>query len=164
MYNVNDAVVYASYGVCQIKSIEIRDFSGEPKDYYVLQPVGDSRNTFYIPTDSEALKEKMRRVYSRSEVDELINVMPDEGFIWIDNEPQRKEAYKKIIDSGDRHELVKLIKTLYIHRKELEQQHKKPHSSDERFLKDAENVLYDEFAYVLGISRDEVVPYIREHI
>lgn len=164
MYNINDAVVYASYGVCRIKAIESRDFSGEPKEYYILQPVGDSRNTFYIPTDNEALKEKMRRIYTREEVEELISVMPDEDFIWIENEPQRKEAYRQIIENGDRHELVKLIKTLYIHRQELEAMHKKLHSSDERFLRDAENMLYDEFAFALGISRDEVLPYIKEKL
>lgn len=164
MYNINDTVIYASYGVCRIKAVETRDFSGEPKEYYILQPVGDTRNTFYIPTDNEALKEKMRRVYSRKEVEELIRIMPDEGSIWIENEQQRKDAYRQIIENGNRHELIKLIKTLYIYRKDLEAQHKKLHSTDERFLRDAENMLYDEFAFALGISRDEVVPYIKEHI
>lgn len=164
MFNVNDAVVYASYGVCRIKAIETRDFSGEPKEYYILQPVGNSKNTFYIPTDSNTLKEKMRKTYSRSEAEDLIGVMPDEDFIWIENENQRKETYRQIIEKGDRHELVKLIKTLYIHRQELDAQHKRLHSADERFLRDAENMLFDELAYALGISRDEVVPYIKEHI
>ena len=164
MYKVNDTVVYASYGICLIKAIETRDFSGEPKEYFILQPVGDSRNTFYIPTDNEALKEKMRRICSREEVEELINVMPEENSIWIENEQQRKEIYRQIIEKGDRHELVKLIKTLYIYRSDLENQHKKLHSADERNLKDAENMLYDEFAYALGISRDEVLPYIKERI
>lgn len=43
MYNVNDAVVYASYGVCVISAIEERDFSGENIEYYILQPVGDKK-------------------------------------------------------------------------------------------------------------------------
>ena len=160
MYKVNDAVVYSSYGVCQIKSIEKRDFCGEDREYYVLQPVGDSKNTFYIPTSNSSLTEKMRGVCSKAEVEELISVMPDEGPIWIENDIQRKEAYKDIIDKGDRHDLVKLIKALYLHRKELESSHKHLRSSDERFLHDAENMLYDEFAYALSIPREEVVPYI----
>lgn len=164
MYNVNDAVVYSTYGVCRIKAIEVRDFSGEDIEYYVLQPVGDSRNTFYVPTSNEALSSKMRSVCSREEAEDIISVMPDEDFIWIDNDIERKEEYRRILDSGDRRRLVQLIKTLYIRREELTAQHKKLHSADERFLNEAENVLYDEFAYALGISRDEVLPYIKQRL
>ena len=55
MYNVNDAVVYSSYGVCVISAIEERDFSGESVEYYVLRPVSDNKNTFYVPTSNEDL-------------------------------------------------------------------------------------------------------------
>ena len=164
MYNVNDAVVYSSYGVCVISAIEERDFSGESVEYYVLRPVSDNKNTFYVPTSNEDLKNRMHSVCSRSEVEELISVMPDEDFIWIDNDFQRKEEYRRIIESGNRHQLIKLIKTLYIRKQKLLEQHKKLHSADERFLNDAENMLYDEFAYALGIERDAVLPYIKEHI
>ena len=119
MYDLNEAVVYASYGVCIIESIETHDFSGENLEYYVLRPVGDMRNKFYVPTSNSSLTEKMRKVYSKDEVEKLIDVMPDEKFIWIENELKRKEEYKHIIESGDRHQLVKLIKTLYIRRDEL---------------------------------------------
>lgn len=164
MYNVNDAVVYASYGVCVISAIEERDFSGENIEYYILRPVGDKKNTFYVPTSNSALKDKMRSIYSRKEVNNLISMMSDEQCIWIDNDFQRKEEYKKIIDRGDRLELVRLIKTLYEKNAELNKQHKKLRSTDEKFLREAENMLYDEFAYSLSIPREKVVDYIKQHI
>ena len=164
MYNVNDAVVYASYGVCVISAIEERDFSGENIEYYILRPVGDKKNTFYVPTSNSALKDKMRSIYSRKEVNNLISMMSDEQYIWIDNDFQRKEEYKKIIDRGDRLELVRLIKTLYEKNAELNKQHKKLRSTDEKFLREAENMLYDEFSYSLSIPREEVVDYIKRHI
>lgn len=164
MYNVNDAVVYASYGVCVISAIEERDFSGENIEYYILRPVGDKKNTFYVPTSNSALKDKMRSIYSRKEVNNLISMMSDEQYIWIDNDFQRKEEYRKIIDKGDRLELVRLIKTLYEKNAELNKQHKKLRSADEKFLRDAENMLYDEFAYSLSIPREKVVDYIKRHI
>lgn len=43
MYNINDAVVYGSNGVCVITAIENRDFSGENVEYYILQPVNNSK-------------------------------------------------------------------------------------------------------------------------
>lgn len=160
MFSLNDAVVYSSYGVCIVSAIEKRDFSGENVEYYILRPVNDKKNTFYVPTSNSALTEKMRRVFSRKEAEGLIRIMPDEKFVWIDNELQRKDAYKKIIESGNRRELVRLIKSLYIHKKILEENHKRLHSSDEHFLQDAENMLYDELAYALEIPKSEVVNYI----
>ncbi|SFX16251.1 CarD family transcriptional regulator [Ruminococcus sp. XPD3002] len=164
MYNVNDAVMYASYGVCIIKAIETRDFSGEDVEYYVFQPVGDDRNTFYVPTENSPLLDKMRQVYSKKEVEDLISIMPEESDIWIDNDAQRKEEFRSIIDQGDRRELVKLIKTLYSRKLKLNEGHKKLHSSDERFLTEAEHMLYDEFAYALNIPREQVLPYIKQAI
>ena len=36
MFKVNDVVMYASYGVCEIAAIEEKDFSGENVEYYIL--------------------------------------------------------------------------------------------------------------------------------
>jgi transcriptional regulator, carD family protein len=160
MFNLNDAVVYSSYGVCIVSAIEKRDFSGESIEYYILRPVSDSKNTFYVPTSNSVLTNKMRSVFSRKEAEELIRTMPGEKFVWIDNELQRKDACKKIIENGNRRELVRLIKSLYTHKKILEENHKRLHSSDEHFLHDAENMLYDELAYALEIPKSEVVDYI----
>ncbi|MBQ8297702.1 MAG: transcriptional regulator [Ruminococcus sp.] len=164
MYNVNDTVIYSHCGVCRIDEIAVRDFSGEPAEYYVLRPVSDNKNTFYVPVNNENLTAQMRRILSREEIDELIRVMPDENFIWIEDEFLRREEYRKILKNGDRHELVKLIKTLYIHQQNCRERKKKLHAADENFLKSAENLLYDEFAYVLGIEKSEVLPYIKQHI
>ncbi|MBE6863087.1 MAG: transcriptional regulator [Ruminococcus flavefaciens] len=164
MFNINDAVVYASYGVCMITSVETRDFSGEDVEYYVLQPVDDDKNKFYVPVENSELQKKMRRVCTRQEVEEIISVMPDEDFIWIEDDSERKEVYRNIISEGDRHKLVMLIKTLYIHRRELSGQKRKLHSHDEKYLNEAENMLYDEFAYVLEIPRSDVVDYIKKAI
>ena len=38
------------------------------------------------------------------------------------------------------------------------------HAADENFLKEAESVLYEEFAYVLNIRREEVLPFIQHEI
>ncbi|MCM1313833.1 MAG: hypothetical protein NC205_02555 [Prevotella sp.] len=164
MYNVNDVVVYGSNGVCTVISVEERDFSGESVEYYVLRPVNNSKNTFYVPVSNTFLTGKMHHICTKKQIKNLIEVMSDECCIWIDNELRRKEEYRKIIDIGDRLQLVRLIKTLYIKSSELKGQHKKLHSADEKFFREAENILYEEFAYSLGIPRDSVVEYIKNHI
>ena len=102
MFKVNDVVMYASYGVCEIAAIEEKDFSGENVEYYILRPISDSRNTFYVPTNKEALTQQMRRVYTKSEVEELIKAIPDAKLINIDDDSQRKEKFREIISGGDR--------------------------------------------------------------
>jgi CarD family transcriptional regulator len=164
MYNANDIVIYAPCGVCRINEIAQKDFSGTPMDYYVLQPEKDNKNTFYIPVNNEKLTSQMHRVMTREEIDELIRVMPDENCIWIENEDERREEYRKILREGNRHELVKLIKTLYIYQENRREHKKKLRSTDEHFLKDAENLLHEEFSYVLGIPKEDVLSYIKQHI
>ncbi len=164
MFKVNDTVIYSPCGVCRIDEIAERDFSGEPVMYYILRPVGESKNTFYVPVNNRQLTSQMRSILSEKELEKLIAIMPDEDYIWIENDSQRKEEYRRILQSGDRKELIRLIKTLYIHRKNCSENRKRLHSADEHFLKDAENLLYEEFAYVLGIPREEVIPYIKKHI
>jgi CarD family transcriptional regulator len=161
MYNIGDAVMYGAYGICKISSIEKRDFTGETKEYYVLKHIISDKNTFYVPTDNEDI---LKSVCSKAEVDALIAHMNAEGLIWIENDNSRKEEYSRIIRYGDKKEMIRLIKTLYLRRKELLADKKKLRSSDEQYLSIAENMLFEEFAYALDIDRSAVVDYIEEHI
>ena len=164
MYNVNDVIVYGSNGVCTVTAVEERDFTGESTEYYVLRPMSNPKNTFYVPVTNSFLTARMHNICTKQEIENLIEMMSGECCIWIDNELRRKEEYRKIIEIGDRLQLVRLIKTLYIKSSELSSQHKKLHSADEKFFREAENILYEEFAYSLGIPRDSVVEYIKQHM
>ena len=57
-----------------------------------------------------------------------------------------------------------LLYTSYQHKREQEQKGRKLHISDERFFREAEKMLYDEFALVLHIQPDQVLPFILEQI
>ncbi len=164
MFKVNDTVVYDFHGVCTVRAVENHNFIGENLEYYVLQQITIPGNKFYVPTSNEKLVRKMRKLYSHFEIIKLIMDMSDEELIWIDDDVQRKKEYRRIISTGDRHELVRLIKTLYLHRERLSQEGKQLHIADAKFLSDAENMLYGEFAYSLDIPQDKVVEYIKEHL
>lgn len=90
--------------------------------------------------------------------------MPEENADWIDNENVRKERYREAIAQGDRSELIKIIKGLYQHQQELQEKGKRLHLADERLFRDAEKMLYDEFAMVLNIKREQVLPFILQQI
>jgi CarD family transcriptional regulator len=162
VYGVNDTVLYKAHGVCRITAITEKEINGRSQEYFVLKPVFDDKSTIFLPVQNKKTSERMRRVLSADEIYSLIKAMPNERTIWIDNESDRKQQYKKIIAGGDRTALVSLIKTLYLHQQEQRVIGKKFHVSDENFMKDAEKMLYEEFAHVLDINRDQVLPFILE--
>lgn len=131
-----------------------------PRPYYILQPVFEESATIFVPVGSEALTAKMRRVLSEAEITALINSLPQADSIWIDDDNARRERYKAILTGGDPGELLRLIKTLHLRAQNQKAQNKRPHLEDERFMKQAEKLLYGEFAHVLHIQREEVLPYI----
>ncbi len=53
---------------------------------------------------------------------------------------------------------------LFLRQQELAGKRKKLHIADEKILKETERVLYEEFAYVLGIGQDEVLPFILQKL
>ena len=164
MFKVNDTIIYGSEGVCQIIGIEEKNFGGAVRSYYIVKPLYSNSSTIFIPLYSEILTAKMHRMLSREEIEELIDSLPNETIEWIPNDRERKNAYRKIIASGDRTELLKAIRGIYLEKKRREALHKNLHLIDEHFLRDAEQCLWGEFQHVLGIGQDEVIPYIVNRI
>lgn len=164
MYKVNDTIMYGTQGICKIVEIAEKDFMGTKKEYYVLKPISDASATLYAPMNNAKTEAKMRRILSEEEIYELIDTMPYEEANWIRNENDRKEKYKNIIISGDRVELIRMIKALYYQKREREADGKHLYISDERFMKDAERILYDEFQYVLKVEKEELMNYIFDRI
>lgn len=164
MFNINDMVIYGAHGVCKIINIEEKDLMGAKKKYFVLKPLKNENSTYYAPTDNEKILAKMRKLLSKEEIDTLIDSMPHEQANWISNDNERREKYKAILTEGTPTELIKMIKAIFFEKKEREANKKRLITSDERFLKDAEQILYGEFQYVLNLNEDELMAYIFERI
>lgn len=162
--NINDIVIYGADGICRIADISKKSMGGKEMEYYVLKPIHDTSATIYAPLDNETVKRKMRRLLSAEEIFALVKAMPDEDTIWIDNEQERRAHYKDILKRGDRTDLVKLIKTLHLHQQTQEEIGRKMHVADERLMQEAEKMLHGEFAHVLNLSHDQVLPFIMEQI
>ena len=161
IFKINDIVVYGAEGVCQITGIEDKTVSGTSVKYYVLKPVdGKNWTTIYIPTGNQKLLEKMRRLPSKKEVNTLIDSLPDIAPNWIKNDQERKLTYGKILASGDHTAIIMMLKALYLQKKERETNKKHLGMSDDRFMKEAEQRLYNEWQYVLKMGKEELMAYI----
>lgn len=165
MFQVNDAVIYGVQGVCKIVGTEEKAVNGKKKVYFVLKPVNDKGATIFAPVDSPLVLSKMRRLLTKEQINTLIDSMSKENAVWIENENERKERYKNILTKGDPLELIQMIKAIYTHKTQREAEGKRLHMSDERFFKDAEQILHNEFQYVLDIkSKDDLMRYIFERL
>jgi CarD family transcriptional regulator len=57
-----------------------------------------------------------------------------------------------------------MAQALYLHKKEREAEGKRLHMSDEYFMKDAEQILYNEWQYVLNVDKAGLMNYIFSRI
>ncbi len=160
----NDTVLYGTEGVCRVVGVEEREMCGGRCEYYILQPVHTAHSTIFVPVDNETLARRIRPVLTPKEIYALIEAMPDESSIWIEDETARRTQYKQILLEGDRANLVRIVKTLYGYQQAQKEKGRKMHVADERLLKDAEKLLHDEFTYVLHLRHDEVLPLILKQI
>jgi CarD family transcriptional regulator len=164
MFKIKDVVVYGSQGVCEIVDIAEKKIDGVSKTYFVLKPTDNRGATFYVPTWNEKAWGKMRKVMTRKAVNALIDAMPNKSPTWIPNENERKEVFRKILASGDQAAIVSMIQALFLHKKEREAEGKRLHMSDEHFMREAEQILYNEWQYVLNVDKAGLMDYIFSRI
>lgn len=150
--------------VCRVCQQKEEVFHGTRRNYYLLQPIYDTSSMIHVPADNPKLMNKMRKILSPEEIHRLIQEIPKQETMWIPDDRQRGEAWKEILAQGDRRQLVRLIKTLYEKKQEIEANGRKFHAADENALRQAEQVIHDEFALVLDIQRDQVAPFIARQI
>ena len=74
----------------------------------------------------------------------------------INGESEKREEYKNILASNDRHKLLSLVKTIQYEKEARRQCGKKLNLNDEQTLAKAENLLYNELGFVLEIEPNEV--------
>lgn len=164
MFELNEKVLYGTNGVCEISEITQKTIGKEKIEYYVLKPVYNPNSTVFVPTNNENLVGKMKKMMTRQQLDNLLFKASSTELDWDFDESARKEKFRNIISHGDILDLLVLLKSLWLHRRQQIEKGRKLHICDELTLKDAERIISEEIAYVIGVNQDEVVPYIKSKI
>lgn len=163
MFKVNDYVIYNSMGVYKIIDIRSeKDINDVDTEYYILKPVYGNNLTIKTPVNNT--KVFMREILTKDDVMSLIESLPAQETIWIDDDRKRNEAFKAALKTGDSEEWAKIIKTIYLEKQKKSDAGKKLMKADEDIMKVAEKNLYEEFATALNIQPEEVVSYILDHV
>lgn len=160
---IGDCVHYGVHGVCRVCGREPRTVGGRQRVYFTLRPTGSENILLYLPEDAEPEKVKLRRLMSRQEILELIHEAGKAPAQWIADSRVRREAFSRILRSGDAEELIGMLKAIHVHQEELPQGKQLP-MSDQELQHAAQQQLYSEMAYVLSIEESQVQPFILEHI
>ena len=159
MFCVGQTVLYGSNGVCMVDDVTEKRIGKTKIQYYVLKPLCNNTSTLFVPTANQQLVSKMRRILTEDEAEAILRNLPPCGD-WNDNKQERSEQFRAIITEGSCVELIRLIRLVRTHGQEQLAGGKRLHISDERFLKEAEKMVCEEFSLVLHISRDEVLERI----
>lgn len=164
MFEEGTMVVYGKSGVCRVRGLTHMNMAGVDRKrlYYVLEPRYDRGTTVYTPADGE--NKMLRPVLTRQEALDLIQRIPQVETLWIENEKERENCYRDSIRTYDCTEWVKIIKTLYQRKKDRTKTGKKITSVDEKYWKQAADLLYGELACALEIERDGVEDYIAREL
>ena len=162
--NIGDVIIYGKHGICKVAGLQDMCVDESMRPYYVLKPVYHTGATVYVSAISGSSNTEIRKLLSTDEIFSLVKKISGKNLTWNKDNRKRKELYKQILADGNHSELIKMIKTLQSHKQEIKDINKnnKLQISDEDFLKGAEKTLCEEFAYVLKINREEVLPFIYE--
>ena len=157
MFQVGEYIVCDHNGVCQV--LAVTEMPELKKDvlYYQLEPVYSRGSRIFVPVDSNKLV--MRRVFTEEEVETLLKEIPSIETIW-----KREEQYREVARKYDCREWVKIIKTIYLRKRNRRMEGKKITYIDEKYMKLAEENLYGEISIPLKISPDRVERFIRDRI
>lgn len=164
MFKKGELIICGGHGVCRVMDITDNpiDRLDKKRKYYLLEPVFEKTSTIYTPVDNE--KVIMRRIMNKEEAQKLIEHIREIDVVWVQEEKRREQTYKDAIRTYDSRSLVQIIKTLYLRKKGRINEGKKVLSSDEQYLRKAEELLYSEMSIALSIPRNQVEAYIMEAV
>lgn len=164
MFQKGEYVVCGNNGICKVTDISTLNMASAPKGrlYYVLKPVYAEASTVYIPVDNHKIS--IRPALTEKETHELIAKIPSLEQIWVENDKQRENTYKEYLTKNSCEDCVRIIKTIYLRKQDRLAKGQKIIGLDERYLRQAEDLLYGELAIALGIEKQGVQAYITEEI
>lgn len=171
MFAVGDNVVHYDYGMCKIINISRRRFPGQDeRSYYEMVPLADDGygTTFFIDLEHDG---RLRPPMGREQILEMIDAMPSMEPLEIKPTGNRvldqenvKSTYNSLMRSGNPHDWVLLLRTIYRKGKQLSAQKKRISEFESHARDNSEKLLYGEIAGVMDIPVRSVESFITSRI
>ncbi len=166
MHSIGDKIMYGAAGVMTIVDIREEAIGDVPRSYFVLRPTLARTDSYtFVPVDNERLVSSMRPLMTRDEVLSLIRSFNEiEPLRWIPENRARQDYFKRVMESGDRRDMVAMIRAINDNAVRREAEGKKNFLSDENAKIKTQRLLYSEFSVVLDIPEEEIDSFIEENL
>ena len=163
MYNIGEKIVYGAMGVMEIVDVTEQTVGDVARKYYVLKEYSSqSASLTYVPMDNEALTSQLQPLLTREEIVEAIRAAKaTQPIPWIEENRARSEAYKRILATADRVQLLAMIRLVHETGLRREAEGKKNFIADENIMRKAQKNISTEFSLVIGIPESEVLDFIK---
>lgn len=164
MYANGALILYGRTGVCRVESVTERRLPGEKQTapYYLMRPLYQS-GTIVAPVEKvEDGTLFSRPIMDREQAQAFIQALPTvpaEPY-YNSNLNQLRDHYRQQLQSFSCMDTARLLRSIYAKKREAESRNRKLGALDQRFMDEAESILYGELAATLDIGRDEVRGYI----
>ena len=165
MFQINEIVAYGNQGICEVTEISNKKspVSNEEKLYYTLRPINQKEAVVFVPVENR--KTTMRYALTKKSAEELIQRIHQIKEVELSVDKRAREAeLKSLYLAGDPESYIKMIKALYKRKQERIKKAKKILTLDDRYLKQAEDRLFEELGYALDVEKKKIGIYIIEKI
>lgn len=166
MLKIGDKIMYGAGGVMTIVDIREESILDVSRSYYVLRPtLTKSESLTFVPTDNEKLVSAMRPLLTRGEIIELIHYSKTaEPCQWVNENRARQDRFKKIMESGDRKQIISMIRAIDESAIRREAEGKKIFLSDENARAKALKLLHSEISVVFDIPEEDVKAFVDKEL
>jgi CarD family transcriptional regulator len=155
MFEIGDKAVYPGHGVGVIEKIEVREVSGNSKNFYVLK-ILDNGMTIMVPTD-HAKMVGLREIIPEFMVPKVFEILREKD---VSNYNQtwnrRYREYMEKINTGSIFEIAEVLRDLYMLKNEKELSF-----GERKILDTAKNLLVKEIAIAKCAQENDVVQELR---
>jgi len=150
-FKVNDKVVHCRDGL----SLIVGETTIGGNQYFVVNSLKNNKENIYVL--KSRTENIIRPVMNEADANEVVAFMKTVQPGFISNTKQRRDLYKKKLLSGSVNDLAYLTMQLrYFNKFNAEGQVVKLGPTDLQMLKDAESILFDEFATSYNVARELV--------
>lgn len=157
MFKIGDKIVYPMHGAGIIDSVEIKEFLGEEKEYFILKmPIGNM--DISIPK-ANINKMNIRDVISKKEGEEILAILEQDPKDLNSNWNLRYRENQEILKTGDIFKIANMVRDLVA----LDDD-KGLSTTEKKLLNRARRIMASELVMSGSLERDEAEKMIDESI
>lgn len=161
VFRIDQLVIHKREGLAKIISSSL---IGD-KEYFILKAQRGDGESIYVPANGEF--NIIRPIMTIEEADKILNYMSKVKKEYTSNTKQRRDTYKRLLNSGETKDIAFLSMQLRIYEKsnkDVENPDMKLGIMDIDMLEKATNILMDELALVFEKPRENIREFVMNKI